>query len=609
MKVDPAFLKGERRALEGRYRGESPVKTLLHLYGPHWVGLLGVVFFFVLKSSPHWILPLIAAEVVDAVAYPEQHSVSEIWWWGVFGTIVVVQNIPTHSIYYRILSGIARKVEASLRLAICSRLQELSISFYKFKSPGVLQSKTLRDVEVIDQFVRQVTESGLAAICSVVSAIIVTAIKVPSFLPFYLLTIPIAVLLRAALRKRMKELNRELRTEIEGMTARVSNMIEMIPITRAHGVEDVEMKKINDQLDRIRDSGLRLDTHIALYASSGWVSFTFLYVVSLIIGGWMAYTKFIPLTAGEVVMLSSYISVISSSVAQFSNLMPIFAKGFESVRSIGEVLESPDLEHNQGKHSVANCQGNIQFESVSFKHPSALNPALKEFSYSVVSGDTIAIVGPSGSGKSTLMGLILGFYRPDGGRILLDGRDMNELDLRTYRRFVAVVSQEIILFRGTIRENILYGTTDVLEEHLLQAVKDANAWEFIQHLPKQLDTMVGERGMSLSGGQKQRIAIARALIRQPKVLILDEATSALDVDSEASVQEALGRLMKGRTTFIVAHRLSTTRNAGKIIVLKEGQIAETGTPRELLQKRGVYAQMVASQGNHAAFTPDPALSI
>jgi len=205
------------------------------------------------------------------------------------------------------------------------------------------------------------------------------------------------------------------------------------------------------------------------------------------------------------------------------------------------------------------------------------------------------VVGPSGSGKSTLMSLLLGFERPTSGRLLLDGRDMNGFDLRSYRKYVGVVSQETLLFQGTLRENILYGSRNVDEAGILQALKDANATEFIEKLPNGLDTMMGDRGARLSGGQKQRIAIARALLRNPRVLILDEATSALDAASETQVQSALDRLMKGRTTFIVAHRLSTIRKVGRLVVLQSGRIAEMGTPEELTEQGGIYASLCAMQ--------------
>jgi ATP-binding cassette, subfamily B, bacterial len=220
---------------------------------------------------------------------------------------------------------------------------------------------------------------------------------------------------------------------------------------------------------------------------------------------------------------------------------------------------------------------------------------VRDFTLSVTPGETIALVGASGAGKSTVLNLVIGFIRPTAGRLLLDGTDMNTLDLRTYRRFVSVVPQESILFDGTIRENVAYGMDDADEETVRAALRDANALEFVDRLPQGLDTLVGERGARLSGGQRQRLAIARALIRDPRVLVLDEATSALDTRSEALVQQALARLLHGRTTFVVAHRLSTVRGADRIVVLGEGRILETGTHEELLRRGGAYTALHAGQ--------------
>jgi ATP-binding cassette subfamily B protein len=233
-------------------------------------------------------------------------------------------------------------------------------------------------------------------------------------------------------------------------------------------------------------------------------------------------------------------------------------------------------------------------------YPESKLAALHDFSLTVAPGETIALVGPSGAGKSTVLNLVIGFIRPTSGRVLADGRDMEAYDLRTYRRFVAVVPQESILFDGSVRENVTYGLRSVKEDVVVAALRDANAWEFVSRLPAGLDTPVGEKGARLSGGQKQRLAIARALIRNPRVLILDEATSSLDTETEALIQEALARLMRGRTTFVVAHRLSTVRDAHRIVVLDQGTIVGIGTHDSLLRAGGLYARLHAKQAGPAA---------
>jgi ATP-binding cassette, subfamily B, bacterial len=265
-------------------------------------------------------------------------------------------------------------------------------------------------------------------------------------------------------------------------------------------------------------------------------------------------------------------------VMQLNNMLPLITRGFDGLRSIGEVLECPDIEDNRGKQSVTRVRGEFVFENVGFTYDKDGNApvALRGISFTVAAGETIGIVGPSGSGKSTLANLITGFYRPTNGRIMLDGVDMNTIDLRSYRQHLAVVGQQTILFNGTLRENIVYGQRAVPESDLVKAVVAANADYFIRELPRGLDTELGVGGVQLSGGQRQRIAIARALLRDPCVLILDEATSALDAEGEAVVQQALDRLMAGRTTFIIAHRHAVLRGANRILTLDKGRLVEIG---------------------------------
>jgi ATP-binding cassette subfamily B protein len=365
----------------------------------------------------------------------------------------------------------------------------------------------------------------------------------------------------------------------------------MIPVTRAHAVENVEMEKVNRNLNQVRKSGEKVDWSNGWFGSLAWAVFTLLTLGGYVLSGWLCYTKLMPLKPGDIALLGGYFGQITASATALIGMFPAVAKGFEAVRSIGDIMENPDIELDRNKPAIGDVCGAITFDHVDFIYPGSESAAIKNLHLDIASGSTVAFVGPSGSGKSTIMGLILGFNRPSHGRILLDGHNMSEIDMRSFRESVAVVSQDTILFQGTLRENILYGAQNVTEARLEKALKDANAFEFIHKLPEGLETMLGERGARLSGGQKQRIAIARAIIREPRVLILDEATSALDVEAEFVVQEALDRLMKGRTTFIVAHRLSTIRNAGLIVLLDGGRISEMGTHRELIDRGDMFANM------------------
>jgi ATP-binding cassette subfamily B protein len=398
---------------------------------------------------------------------------------------------------------------------------------------------------------------------------------------------PVALLLSRAFRAQIAKRNREYRTEMESMSAHLSEVIEMIPVTRAHGVENEEIRRTGYHIERVKTRGMRLDILTQFFGASNWVSLQVFSTTCLVFTAYLAYEKRIPI--GDVVMYQSFFGMILTSVSQLLNAIPQYGRGVEAIRSIGEILECPDIEQNEGKAPVARVDGRILFEGVEYTYPKTASPAVRNVDLDIQQGEVVAFVGESGAGKTTMMSLVIGFHRPTRGRILLDGRDMAELDLRTFRRFIAVVPQTTILFSGTVRDNITYGIAEPVDEKkLLEVVVKANAMEFVEKLPKGLDTPLGEHGARLSGGQRQRIAIARALIRDPRIIILDEATSSLDVRSEALVQQAVERLIAGRTTLIVAHRLSTIRTAHRVVVMKNGEIVEIGDAGELVARRGEF---------------------
>ena len=307
----------------------------------------------------------------------------------------------------------------------------------------------------------------------------------------------------------------------------------------------------------------------------------------LVFSAVLAFKKLIPV--GDVVLYQSYFSTIVGSISAIIGLIPIIAKGLESLSSIGELLLETDTENNDGKKKFAQLNGVYDFKNVTFHYSDKSDrDVLKDFTLHIDKGETVALVGESGAGKSTALNLVIGFDLPTSGTLTIDGVNINDIDLHSYRSFIGVVPQNPIIFSGTIKDNITYGMKNVSRKQLDEVIKAALLEELVAELPDGVDTLLTEHGSNLSGGQRQRISIARALIRNPQVIVLDEATSALDSVSEQKIQAAIENLTRNRTTFVVAHRLSTIKNADKIAVVKDGRCVETGTFSELMDKEGEF---------------------
>ncbi len=579
--------------LEHRFEGEAPLQTLWFLMRGHRRDLAISLVFFVIKHSPGWVLPLLTANIIDVLV--QHRPLRELFINAALMAFLIIQNLPINLLYVKYLSRAVRSLENSLRSSIAERLQQLSMGFYLRTSAGVLQTKVVRDVEAVEQMLKNIGDGGLAALNNLIGAVVITAVRVPQFLPFLIVLVPICAFLIVRLRSSLDDRNQEFRQEVERMSSRVTEMTNLIPVTRAHGLESSALERVSNAFSQVRIAGLRLDAINARFSAMAWVAFQVCNVTCLVVACWLSYTQTAPITAGEVVLLTTYFNILTGSVILFASLMPIISKGLESIRSIGEVLQSPDIESNSGKPRIDRVDGEIEFQDVTFTYPESPTPAISHVSLRASHGQAIALVGPSGSGKSTFINLVIGFLRPTSGRIILDGRDMQALDLRSMRSFISVVPQESVLFEGTIADNITYGLVDVSPDKLHEALEASNAWEFVRSLPQGVNTVVGERGARLSGGQRQRIAIARALIRDPRILILDEATSALDSHSEGLIQQGLERLMANRTTFIVAHRLSTVQKADKLVVLDKGAIVEVGKHTDLVAAGGTYSRLFAAQ--------------
>lgn len=565
------------------------LKTLILLYKGHYMELFWSVVFFVCKHSPVWVLPIATANIINAATVPSDKSGRTILFNVLFMSAMLLQNVLTNYIHTWLYAKTIRNVEKDLRSALVRKLQQLSISYHKEMESGRLQSKIMRDVEQIETLSSQIFISMLSIILNVVVALGVVIVKDVTVFLFFGATIPLAILIMAFFKGKIKRYNSEFRQEMEETSVQVMEMVEMIPVTRAHALEKEETTKMQQQLKHVAQKGLRLDMVQTYFSSISWVTFQIFQVICLGFTGYLAYKG--KISIGDVVLYQTYFSSIVNNVSNIITLIPIVSKGLESVNSIGDVLTAENIENNHRKKKIKEVYGEIEFKNVSFTYEDETTPLLSDLNFRIHPGETIAFVGPSGAGKSTILNMVIGFSKVSGGEILIDGNNLNALNLRSYRKHIAVVPQTSILFSGTIRENITYGLNNISEEELERVLVASNLKEMVDSLPNGLDTKIQEHGGNLSGGQRQRISIARAFVRNPKILILDEATSALDTISEKQIQEATRNLAKDRTTLIVAHRLSTIRDADKIAVIGNGGVEEFGTYEELMAKKGIFFQM------------------
>ena len=574
----------------------EPFRSFLRLLRPYRGRLSLSTLAFLVKDSPAWVLPPLTAAIIDIVV--ARGPLPSLWLLAGLATVLLTLNYPFHMLYVRGSSRATRSMAVDVRNALTERLQRLSIGFHNRQSASIVQTKVVRDVENLELMMQQAFPTVLSTVFTLSGAIVITAIAVPAFVGVFAITVPVAALLVRYIRTRAGARNENFRLEVERFSAGVGEMAALIPITRGHGLELVASKRVAGQARSVSVAGQELDTLNGRFGAFSWVSYQVLGVACLVGASAASITQLIPISPGQVVLLSTYFTVLTGGIVNLLNVTPVVSRGLESMRSIAEIMEEPDVEVNDGRELVASVSGAIELDGVTFRYLGG-RPALTEITLSIRAGETIALVGPSGSGKSTLLNLVLGFVRPTTGRVLLDGHDMNTLDMRSVRSHVSIVPQESVLFEGTIRDNVAYGLTGVDDERILTALRGANALDILGPADSPggagLDAIVGTRGSGLSGGQRQRLAIARALVRDPRILILDEPTSALDADSEGMVKDALATLFRDRTTLIAAHRLSTIREADRIAYIEKGRIVELGSHDELMALGNRYARIVSRQ--------------
>lgn len=554
-----------------------------------WWMVVYSTLVYLLQYAPVWVMPLVTSDVIDTVTTRPDGYVTRLIIDAAILFVLLVQNVPSTMWRSSILNRWIRKTTAEVRCGVIRKLQRLSITYHKEIEEGRVQSKLLRDIESVTAYFTHFMNSLVPAIIGAVISVGIALWKSPAISLFFLVLIPVNVILVRVFRKPVRKGHRDFREENERLSSKLTTTLQMLTLTKAHGLIAQEEMEVDEKIHSVEKAGVNLDKTNAFFGSVSWMTSQLCSVVCLFVCVIMCLKNYISL--GEVVLFQSLFSSISSSILSLVNVFPSLTAGKEAVRSLSEIVCATDIEKDDGDTPVPQIHGDVAFENVSYHYPNEEKNVVENFSFHVKQGEKIAVVGASGSGKSTLMNLLIGLLAPTDGRILIDGTPLTELPLQSYRHFISVVPQNSILFSGTIRENITYGMRRYSEKSLQRAVEDSDVAEFLPSMPNGLDSQVGERGDKLSGGQKQRVSIARALVRDPRILILDEATSALDNVSEFHVQRAIEKLVQNRTTFIVAHRLSTIRNADRIVVMEDGKMVETGTYEQLLALNGKFAEL------------------
>ncbi len=496
--------------------------------------------------------------------------------------------------------SVGQWVAHDLRVRTYHHLHRLSLSYYDSHQVGTLLSTITDDIQTIQNFASSATLGILVDLLTIVGMLGLMFWLNWDFALIAVAATPFLLLFVARFKKAVKKATHEVRKRQSDIVAVVQQGLESVRVVKAFDQQDLEESELGTVSKATVDAALKARQVKSML--SPVVTVTVAICVAIVLWRGAGLILAGTMTAGGLTVFLAYLNKFFKPVqdlAKMTNSIAQTAVGVERIRAILDtdtiIPERPDAREPEA------IRGEIAFEKVAFAYnPEA--PVLREVNFSIKPGQTVGIVGPTGGGKSTIVSLIPRFYDPTGGKVMIDGVDIRDYKLHGLRRHIGFVLQDTVLFRGTVRENIAYGRPGATEEEIVAAAKLANADEFISRMPHGYDTIVGERGSTLSGGQRQRIGIARALIRDNPILILDEPTAALDTESEKLVVEALARLMKGRTTIMIAHRLSTIRDSDKIIVLKDGLVAEEGNHAQLLALGGVYAELHRIQFGGAGAT-------
>ena len=487
------------------------------------------------------------------------------------------------------------RMERDMRSELFDHYQKLSFGFYDEQKTGQLMTRITNDSFDMSELFHHGPEDIVISLLNFVGAfMIMLTINVDLALVVFLF-LPVMAVSIIYFNHKMRLALRRSHDRIGDINAQVEDTLSGIRVVKSFTNEEIEKRKFVHENNRFLDSRrdvYRRESHF----SAGLIGFTQLMIIAVIVLGGASMAAGASLDLPDLITFLLYVGILIEPIQRFSNFTRLYQMGFTGFERFMEVLEvEPDIQDEPNATDITNVRGNVEFQNVSFKYKAEHDYVLRNISLSIKAGEYIAVVGSSGVGKTTLCSLIPRFYEINAGKILLDGREIREITLCSLRRNIGFVQQDVYLFAGSVADNIRYGKLDASREEIMAAAKKANAHDFIMELPDAYDTDIGQRGVKLSGGQKQRLSIARVFLKDPPIIIFDEATSSLDNESEKAVQESLEKLTDNRTTLVIAHRLSTVRNAQRIIVLSDNGIDEEGTHQQLIALNGIYASLYKVQ--------------
>ncbi|TRX29747.1 ATP-binding cassette domain-containing protein [Flavobacterium franklandianum] len=573
--------------------------TLIFKYaGSHrWKFYVGLIFLL-LTGATALAFPKLMGLLIDCVknkGYDQANNIALL--------LIVILFLQSICSFFRLslFVNFTEHTLANLRLSLYSNLVKLPMSFFSQKRVGELNSRISADITQIQDTLTSTIAEFLRQFILIIGGVILLATESVKLTLLMLSVVPLVAVAAVIFGRFIRKYSKKVQDQVAESQVIVEETMQGISIVKAFANEWYEIARYDGKIKEVVKLAIKGGKYRGYFAS--FIIFCLFGAIVAVVWFGVRLSISGEMSVGQLISFVLYSTFVGASFGGIAELYAQIQKAIGATERVFELLdETPEkINSTQNSHSVQKIQGNVTFKNVAFTYPSRKEmKVLKGVNFTANFGQKIAIVGPSGVGKSTIASLLLRFYDIDSGEILVDGKNIYDYDLENLRGNMSIVPQDVILFGGTIKENIAYGNPDASDEEIMLAAKQANALHFIESFPEKFETIVGERGVKLSGGQRQRVAIARALLKNPSILILDEATSSLDSESEKLVQEALEILMEGRTSIIIAHRLSTIRKADQILVLDKGVIAEQGTHQELIAlENGIYKNLSNLQFSHS----------